>query len=369
MRSRAGRAAAIFAVTALAARVQATPRTPRVVHPEAPSEVPVTGSAAATATAEAGSGAAGSGSAIPPAGPPVAVTGDVPPLAPSPARFAVAPFLNQTTNKTLDWIIAGAPFEIDEKTEAVLGLAPTGGPRVVGLSFDNEDPGQIATYAREHDATFVVTGWASHPGENLRLSITIWKPQPAGSAVPAIVVGEGKKTGPVASYHQMLGESLAAAWTAAGVPVDPARADKLARPLSPTLYPVELAGRGLGYLTGAIDGKVDLKLAEHDLERAVFIDPKFSEGQRLCGELYLAEGDARKAAAKFNYANDLAPDDLGALRAAAAARRRPASTTSRSSCTASWSRASRGTSRRATSSARRCGPPATASRRPSSSSR
>jgi tetratricopeptide (TPR) repeat protein len=316
VRSRVARAAAIFAVTVLAARVQATPRAPKqVAHPDAPSEVPMvtTGSA----QAEAGSGAGSAGSAVPVAGPPVEVAGDVPAMAPSPPRFAVAPFLNQTTSKNLDWIMAGAPFEIDDKTEGVLGLAPTGGPRVVGLPFDTEDPGQVAAFARARGAAFVITGWASHPGENLRLSITIWKPQPPGSDVPAIVVGEGKRTGPVASYHQMLGEALAAAWTAAGVPVDPPHLDRLVRPLSPNLYPVELMGRGLGYLTGAIDGKVDLKLAEHDLERAVFIDPKMSEGQRLVGELYLAEGDARKAAAKFSYANDLAPDDLGALRGAA----------------------------------------------------
>src|SRR5262249_30672551 len=46
------------------------------------------------------------------------------------------------------------------------------------------------------------------------------------------------------------------------------------------------------------------------------------EAQRLLGEVYLAlaPGDpkqAARAAAKFNYANDLAPDDIAALRAAA----------------------------------------------------
>ena len=54
----------------------------------------------------------------------------------------------------------------------------------------------------------------------------------------------------------------------------------------------------------------------------MFIDPKCFEAQRLLGELYLvtAHGDPRltaRAVGKFNYANDLAPDDLASLRAAA----------------------------------------------------
>ena len=69
-----------------------------------------------------------------------------------------------------------------------------------------------------------------------------------------------------------------------------------------------------------------LKLAQHDLERSVFIDPKSYEAQRLVGELYLVLANEQKdpklaarAAGKFNYANDLAPDDLQSLRAAATA--------------------------------------------------
>src|SRR5262249_45752261 len=59
----------------------------------------------------------------------------------------------------------------------------------------------------------------------------------------------------------------------------------------------------------------------------VFIDPKCYEAQRVLGELYLAAAAidpkatdpkaAARALAKFNYANDLAPDDIESLRAAA----------------------------------------------------
>jgi len=54
----------------------------------------------------------------------------------------------------------------------------------------------------------------------------------------------------------------------------------------------------------------------------VFLDPKLFEAQRLLGELYMATaaGDPKliaKATGKFNYAADLAPDDVPSLRAAA----------------------------------------------------
>src|SRR5213075_1844109 len=106
------------------------------------------------------------------------------------------------------------------------------------------------------------------------------------------------------------------------------------RALATDPYAVNLMGRGLGHLIAALGATpgghapsppgiaIELKAAEHDLERAVFIDPKCFEAQRLLGELYLAMApadpkQAARAAGKFNYANDLAPDDVASLRAAA----------------------------------------------------
>jgi tetratricopeptide (TPR) repeat protein len=114
-------------------------------------------------------------------------------------------------------------------------------------------------------------------------------------------------------------------WSKAGSSIDIARKQKLTRSLASDLYAVKLMGTGLGHLTGAL-GAVNLKLAEAALERAVFIDPKCFEAQRLLGELYSVvaatdpKADPRlgsRAAGKFAYANDLAPDDIASLRAAA----------------------------------------------------
>ena len=248
---------------------------------------------------------------------------DVPPHVAGPARFAVAPFENHSNVKALDWLIAGAPFEIAEKSENVLGLAAAGGPLAVPGAAVESDPIAVAAFARDTGATYVITGWVQRPNWELKLDAAVWKV--AGGV--AIVVGEAKRQGPIATYPQMLGEVMTDMWTAAGVSVDKASAERLARPLSKDLYPVELMGRGLGHLTGALAlGKVSLKDAEHDLERSAFIDPKLYEAQRLLGELYLAEASAAatpdpklvaKAIGKFNYANDLAPDDIESLRAAA----------------------------------------------------
>jgi tetratricopeptide (TPR) repeat protein len=311
---------------------------------------------AAGAAAGAGAAAKPAGrpsGAKPPAGPKPAGSSaiestDVPAWTPPPRRFAVAPFENRANVHVFDWLIAGAPFEISEKTEAVFGLEPTGGPLHVGAAVIEAEADPVAAFAAAHDAAFVITGWVERPNWQLRIDLALWKVSGGTAAIAA----EAQRTGDVKAYHQLLGEALADVWTkGAGLAVDEGRARALQRPLAIDLYAVNLMGRGLGHMTGALaaanaaasgagssgssgaggsgsgagDG-VDLKSAEHDLERAVFIDPRCFEAQRLLGELYLAlsatpPGDARLAAralGKFNYANDLAPDDIASLRAAAA---------------------------------------------------
>lgn len=277
------------------------------------------------------SGQPGSGSAEPPkpAGASPVESTDVPPWRASPARFAVAPFENHSNARAFDWLVAGAPFEIAEKTEDILGLEPTGGPLHVGAEHIEPEPEPVAAFGTARDATWVITGWADRPNWQLRVELTLWKVSGTGTTRTAVVAAEAQRMGEVKAYHQLLGEALAEVWSKAGIIIDVARSARLQRPLASDLYAVNLMSRGLGYLTGAL-GAVSLKAAQHDLERAVFIDPKCFEAQRLLGELYLvlatqdpkAGGDpkyAGRAASKFAYANDLAPDDIASARAAALA--------------------------------------------------
>jgi predicted Zn-dependent protease len=269
---------------------------------------------------------------------PAPAASNVPAWTEPPRRFAVAPFENHSNVRAFDWLVAGAPFEISEKTEAVLGLEPTGGSLHVAGDAIEAEPAPVAALAAARSAVFVITGWVDRPNWQLRIDLTLWQI----AAGTATVAAEAQRTGDVKAYHQLLGDALAEVWTkGAGIAIDDAHGKALQRSLAGDLYAVNLMGRGLGHLVGALPpttpppprapgsgsaappSQVDLKAAEHDLERAVFIDPKCFEAQRLLGEVYLAgaPGDpkaASRALGKFNYAHDLAPDDIAALRAAAA---------------------------------------------------
>ncbi len=250
----------------------------------------------------------------------------VPDWAAGPAVVAVTPFENHIQNGTsFEWIVAEAPFEIAAKSQAAFGLELANPPLWVGGTWVPAEPGTVAAFAARSHATYVVTGWFDRVGADLRLAILVWKVDGRGGAV---VAGDAKRQGPRPSYHVLLGDALGDAWQqakVAPVPLDDVQTAQLERALANDIYPVFMLGRGLGYLTGAIGtGAPDLENAEHDLERAVFLQPKLAEAQRVLGEFYLraAPGDpkaAAKAAGKFNYAADLAPDDLAALGAAARA--------------------------------------------------
>ncbi|HEU4727389.1 MAG TPA: hypothetical protein VFT22_05860, partial [Kofleriaceae bacterium] len=234
-----------------------------------------------------------------PAGSSAIESTDVPPWTAPPARFAVVPFENRANVRAFDWLVAGAPFEVSEKTEGVLGLESTGGPLHVGGEAIEAEPGAIAAFAASRGATFVITGWVERPAWQLRIDLALWKIVGPSAALAA----EAQRTGEVKAYHQLLGEALGEVWSkGAGIAIDDAHARALQRALAGDLYAVTLLGRGLGHLTGALPpatpppvhpagsagsgsaagpaSQVDLKAAEHDLERAVFIDPRCFEAQR-----------------------------------------------------------------------------------------
>lgn len=267
------------------------------------------------------------GATAKPAGRSAVESSDVPPYRPSPARFAVTLFENFSNARAMDWLMVGVPYEIAEKAEDVLDLEPAGGPLHVGPAHIAPEPEPVAALATELDASYIVTGWVDRANWNLRIALTLWKVTP-GKPATAVVVAETQKTGDPKNYHQLVADAAGQMWSKGlGITIDADRVTKLARPLANDLYAFNRMARGLGLMTGAF-GAVNLKAAQVDLEKAVFIDPKFADGHRAVGELYnlLATADpkqggdphyAGRAAGKFAYANDLAPDRVGMLRAAA----------------------------------------------------
>lgn len=245
---------------------------------------------------------------------------NVPEPVPSPAVFAVTPFENHVLNgKSYEWIVAEAPFEIAAKSQAAFGLVAANPPLWVGAAVPPEAD-TVAAFAAQQQASYVITGWFDRVGQELRIAILVWKIDRGR----AVVVGDAKRQGAMPTYHVLLGGALGEAWQQAKVApaqISDVQMIQLTRSLATDIYPVFMMGRGLGAMTSVTP---DLKSAEHDLERAVFLDPKLAEAQRLLGELYLRQAPndpkaAAKAAAKFNYAADLAPDDVASLRAAAMA--------------------------------------------------
>ncbi|MGE0545564.1 MAG: tetratricopeptide repeat protein [Kofleriaceae bacterium] len=266
-----------------------------------------------------------------PAGSSSVESSDVPVWVASPPRVVVTRFENRSKVRAFDWLIAAAPFEIAEKTQGVLGLPSAAGPLHVTADTVPTMPADVAALAAKYGAEWVVTGWVERPNWELRIDVTVWRVVRG----VATLATQAQRTGPVANYHKLVGELLTQLWRATGMKIDEARAAALERPLATDLYAVHLMGRGLGHLTSANALAPDpnnpaiaatraneLKLAQHDLERSVFIDPKNFAAQRLVGELYLvlaAGGEpklAAKAGGKFAYASDLAPDDIESTRAA-----------------------------------------------------
>lgn len=261
----------------------------------------------------------------------------IPDWSKGPAKVAVTPFENHVTNgKSLEWIVAEAPFEIAEKSENVLALDAVNPPLYVPGERVPAEADTVNDFGKKMGAQYVVTGWFDRIGEQLRIAILIWTVDPKGTN--AKLAGESQKLGAMPTYHKILGEALADAWSKAGIVVDVARTEQLTRALSHDIYPVFMMGRGLGHFSGALAAMSsvfgtgsgtgsaalgpDFEAAKHDLERAVFLDPKLFQAQRVLGELYIATaaGDPKlinKATGKFSYAADLAPDDIPSLRAAA----------------------------------------------------
>ena len=260
---------------------------------------------------EAIDGGAGPVTAAPP------IVDDLPPIpAASPDRLAVMAFENRSGVHVLDWAVAGLPLVIGEKLEAVAGLDPAFGPRVVPAGAPVvATAATVAALAEAEGARWVISGWVERPDWKLRLHLTLWRVE-AGAAT---TVGDFEAIGVVEEPHALVGQGLVELAAKAGWSLPADAATRLAAAPSRDHYAFTLLGRGLGKWLGAI-GPVDAAAAARDLGRAVFIDPDLALGQRLLGELWAADPDpkvASKAGGRFALAVDLQPGYVPALRAVA----------------------------------------------------
>jgi tetratricopeptide (TPR) repeat protein len=257
-----------------------------------------------------------------------------------PASFAVARFENRTGSPGLDWLAAAAPFLLAEWLEQHVPLRPVHDqwvlPRGKAAPVDAAAVASLAAAAPAGAADWMWTGWlAGHRGD-LELGIQLWSVR-AGSAV---LVDSAVRRAPQEQLFRMLGESASELVERAGVGRDAGmsrsgvgRGDDrdlariLAVPPTGDFYAFTLFGRGLAEIAGAGaagQGRArgsetgHLRRAESHLARAVHVDPRLAEAQRVLGEVYLALGRRDEARGRIQAALRLEPGYVPALATRAA---------------------------------------------------
>ena len=223
------------------------------------------------------------------------ITTDLPDVpARPPDRFAVMLFPNESGAKAMDWAIAAVPFALGEKVAHGLQLESAFGALVVppGPAIE-ATPGVVAAFAKRVGAQWVFTGWVQRPQFELKIGVSLWKYDAAtGTAAPLGL--ETIRRGPMADMHALITDAVIELAGRAKWDVPAGAREMLSKNPARDIYAYQLMGRGLGELVGAT-GTDDRKAAEHDLSRALLIDPKLPEGQRLMGELYATDPDPHVA--------------------------------------------------------------------------
>ncbi len=233
-----------------------------------------------------------------------------------PDQFAVLPFENRSGVQGMNWMSAGMAFLIGEKAEANRDLTPVYGPLVVpaGPPIAITAP-SVAAFARQVGARWVWTGWVARPDWDMQLGVSLWRVE--GDTGAAVRVGEVVKRAAFASYSDLAAEAVATLCIKAGLPVDAGERVELERKPSNDFYAYTLFGRGLSAMLGSEGQPGDLEKALKNMQRAVLIDPRLSEAQRVLAEIYAQQGKESKAKGRLAYALQMRPDYYPALAAGA----------------------------------------------------
>ncbi len=216
----------------------------------------------------------------------------------------VIAFLNGSGVAGLDWLRVALAAELVEKLDVVPGL------RVLNPSSllpDGEPPTLndlgVADAAKRTGARWVWTGSFSRPEWKLAFTLRLWSVENGA----ATLIGEKREHGDFADAFEMLDDAVVDLSAKAERPIPEQALAKLKRPPTKDFYAFTLYGRGLLALVG-LGKPTDLAKAEKDIQRAVFIDPKFAEAHRMLALVYDKKGQAGMARGQLNYALDLQPE-------------------------------------------------------------
>ncbi|HKE18284.1 MAG TPA: tetratricopeptide repeat protein [Kofleriaceae bacterium] len=233
-----------------------------------------------------------------------------------PDPFAVMAFENRSGVPAMSWMSAGMAFLVGEKAESNREIRPVYGSLVVpagpAVAVTRQS---VAAFAREAGARWVWTGWVARPSWELQLGVSLWRVD--GSSGDAVKVGEVVRKGQFAAYSDLAAAAIEALCDKAGLAVDEEERAELERKPSADFYAYTLFGRGLSAVLGSEGQAEDLERAFKNLQRAVVIDPKLVEAQRVLAEVYAAQGKPDRAKGRLAYALSMRPDYYPALAAGA----------------------------------------------------
>ncbi len=232
-------------------------------------------------------------------------------------RFVVTPFVNQSGQRSLDFLQAGLPALLGERLARHPRLRFAGGASYVEKVKVEEALARAAVVG----AKWVVAGrYERRPDWKLQVTVELYAPagdSGAKGTMPAPVASAQA----VGSRDDVAHVALTAAvdaFAAAGLLVDGATRAGLTARFGRDPYAFVLFGRGVAEFTGVGAGagrraRAGGEPAIKMLTRSLVIDPKVAETRHYLGIIHLAAGRPGHARAMWSSALELRPDYLAAL--------------------------------------------------------
>ncbi len=233
-------------------------------------------------------------------------------------RFVVTPFVNQSGQRSLDFLQAGLPVLLGERLARHPRLRFAGPPSYVEKVKIDEALARAAASGTK----WVVSGrYERRPDWRIQVSVELYVPASDNGGGPAAPVAKAAAVGSRDDVAHVALTAAVDAFTAAGLPVDGATRAGLTARFGRDPYAFVLFGRGVAQFTGigvAAHAGTGGEPALKTLTRALVIDPNVAETRHYLGIIHLAAGRPGHARAMWSSALELRPDYLAALSGLAA---------------------------------------------------
>jgi tetratricopeptide (TPR) repeat protein len=222
-----------------------------------------------------------------------------------PEAYVVMPFENSSGVVALDAMRAGFAATLAEKLESHPGLRSVHGELIIpdGAPPAIMDAAAVVAASQKSGARYVWTGSFHRPNWKLELTVKLWSVDKG----VATLVGSRTAVATFEECFRLIDEAALELLAKAGRPAPAATADRIKRAPTKDYYAFVLYSRGLVAMHG-LGGAVNMPLAEKNLSRATFIDPKFAEAHRLLAVVHQRKGELSKMSGQLTYALDLRPD-------------------------------------------------------------